>query len=151
VRITSSLAALLLFNQAVFAGQFLAGTFPALQTHRDNATYAGLTVLAAAAAAALIRWPGRGPRWPMFAFLGLFGLIAVQIALGFTRVLAVHIPLGVTIILCGGLLTAWSWRYRPAQPVASPAGPEQPAASPADGEQPAASPGLEEQPAGERS
>ena len=114
LRITSSLAALLLFNQAVFAGQFLAGTFPALQTHRDNATVAGLAVLAAGAAAALIRWPGRGPIWPMLACLGLFGLIAVQIALGFARVLALHIPLGVLIILGGGLLAAWSWRYRPA-------------------------------------
>ena len=114
LRITSSLAALLLFNQAVFAGQFLAGTFPALQTHRNNATYAGLAVLAAGAAAALIRWPGRGPLWPTLACLGLFGLIAGQIALGFLRVLALHIPLGVVIILSGLLLAAWSWRYRPA-------------------------------------
>ncbi len=115
LRVTSSLAALLLFDQAVFAGQFLAGTFPALQTHRDNATYAGLAVLAAAVAAALIRWTGGGPLWPMFAFLGLFGLIALQIAIGFLRLLAVHIPLGVTIILGGLLLTAWSWRYQPGE------------------------------------
>ena len=114
LRITSSLAALLLFNQAVFAGQFLAGTFPALQTHRDNATYAGIAVLVAAVAAALIRWPGHGPIWPMLASLGLFGLIALQIVLGFARLLALHIPLGVTIILGGLLLAAWSWRYRPA-------------------------------------
>jgi len=113
LRITSSLAALLLFNQAVFAGQFLAGTFPALQNHRDNATYAGIAVMVAAAAAALIRWPGGGPIWPLPAFLALFGLIALQITLGFRRVLAVHIPLGVTIILAALLLSAWSWRYRP--------------------------------------
>ena len=113
MRVASSLAALLLFDQAVFAGQFLAGAFPALQTHRDNAAYAGVAVLIAAVAAALLRWPGRGPIWPMPAFLGLFGLIALQIAIGFHRLLAVHIPLGVTIILAGLLLTAWSWRYRP--------------------------------------
>ncbi|MCU7724939.1 hypothetical protein ODJ79_14525 [Actinoplanes sp. KI2] len=120
LRLTSSLAALLLFDQAVFAGQFLAGAFPALQTHRDNATYAGVAVLTAAAAAALIRWPGRGPIWPTLAFLGLFGLIAAQIALGFARVLALHIPLGVLIILTGGLLAAWSWRYRPAVVAVAP-------------------------------
>ena len=114
LRVTSSLAALFLFNQAVFAGQFLAGAFPALQSHRDNATYAGIAVLVAAAAAVLIRWPGGGPIWPAPAFLALFGLIAAQIALGFGRVLAVHIPLGVTIILGALLLAAWSWRYRPA-------------------------------------
>jgi hypothetical protein len=113
-RITASVAALLLFNQAVFAGQMLAGTFPALQTHRANATCAGLAVLLAGAAAALIRWPGRGPLWPLLACLGLFGLIAAQIALGFARVLTLHIPLGVLIILGGLLLAYWSWRYQPA-------------------------------------
>ncbi|MFF5290637.1 hypothetical protein [Paractinoplanes globisporus] len=114
LRITASVAALLLFDQAVYAGQFLAGTFPALHTHRENATFAGIAVLVAGAAAALVRWPGRGPVWPLFAFLGLFGLIAAQIALGFLRILALHIPLGVLIILGGLLLAAWSWRYRPA-------------------------------------
>ena len=108
-----SAAALLLFDQAVFAGTFLAGSFTALHTHRENATYAGLTVLAAAACAALIRWPGRGPYWPMLACLGLFALIALQIVLGFARALAVHVPLGVTIIGLAAALTVWAWRYRP--------------------------------------
>ena len=36
-------------------------------------------------------------------------------AVGFLRLLAVHIPLGVTIILGGLLLTAWSWRYQPGE------------------------------------
>ncbi|MBU2667296.1 hypothetical protein KOI35_27675 [Actinoplanes bogorensis] len=116
LRITSTAAALLLFDQAVFAGQFLAGTFPVLHTHRVNATYAGITVLATAVAAVPVRWPGRGPIWPLAAGLALFGLVAAQIALGFARVLAVHIPLGVTIILGALLLTGWSWRYRPGRP-----------------------------------
>lgn len=114
LRITASLAALLLFDQAVFAGQFLAGTFGALHTHRENATYAGIAVLVAAASAALLRWPGGGPLWPLFAFLGLFALIALQIVLGFARTLALHIPLGVLIILSALTLAVWSWRYRPA-------------------------------------
>jgi hypothetical protein len=109
-RVTMSVAAVMLADQAVFAGQFLSGTFGALHTHRENATYSGIAVLAAAGAAVLIRWPGRGPLWPALAALGLFGLIALQIVLGFARLLTVHIPLGVAIIGLAAGLTAWSWR-----------------------------------------
>lgn len=109
-RVMVSAAAVLLFNQAVFAGQFLSGTFGALHTHRDNATAAGIVVLAAALAAIPIRWPGRGPSWPILACLGLFGLIALQMRLGFARVLTVHVPLGVAIIVLAVLLVSWAWR-----------------------------------------
>lgn len=115
-RLTVTVAAALLFNQAVFAGRMLSGSFPALQTHRDNATYAGVAVLIAALCAVPIRWPGRGPLWPALAGLGLFALIALQILLGFSRVLIVHVPLGVSIIALGVLLTIWAWRYRPPPP-----------------------------------
>jgi hypothetical protein len=109
-RIAISVAAVLLFDQAVFAGQFLSGTFGALHAHRENATLAGLAVLAAAVTAIPIRWPGGGPAWPMLGCLGLFGLTALQITLGFARVLTVHIPLGVSIIGLAGLLVIWAWR-----------------------------------------
>jgi hypothetical protein len=103
----------MLFDQAVFAGQFLSGTFGALQTHRDNVTFAGIAVLVAGATAILIRWPGRGPLWPALACLGLFGLIVLQIAMGFARILTLHIPLGTSIILLAVLLVIHAWR-RPA-------------------------------------
>jgi hypothetical protein len=109
-RVMISAAGVLLFNQAVFAGQFLSGTFGAVHTHRENATVAGIVVLAAALAAVPIRWPGRGPSWPIFACLGLFGLIALQMMLGFARVLTVHVPLGVAIIVLAVLLVSWAWR-----------------------------------------
>ncbi|MFI5913215.1 hypothetical protein [Dactylosporangium sp. NPDC051541] len=109
-RIAMSTTAVMLFDQAVFAGQFLAGTFGALHTHRANATYSGIAVLVAAAAAVPLRWPGRGPLWPVLACLGLFGLIALQIVLGFQRLLTVHVPLGVAIIGLAAGLAVWSWR-----------------------------------------
>jgi hypothetical protein len=112
-RIGISVAAVMLFDQAVFAGQFLAGTYGSLHTHRENATYAGISVVIAALCAVPLRWPGRGPVWPALACAGLFALIALQIVLGFTRTLAVHIPLGVTIIAVAVGLTLWAWRYRP--------------------------------------
>jgi hypothetical protein len=116
-----TLAALLTFNQAVFAGQFLAGTYGSLHTHRENATAAGLTVVASGVSAVLVHRPGRGPWWPAVACLGLFGLIGLQIVLGFGRVLALHVPLGVTIILLTVLLAIWAWRPRaPAPALGSP-------------------------------
>lgn len=114
-RITLSVSAVLLFNQAVFAGQFLGGSYPSLATHRENATYAGIAVLVAGLAAIVIRWPGGGPWWPIAATFGLFGLIAAQIVFGFLRLLVIHIPLGVSIIVLAVLLLVWAWRRRPAE------------------------------------
>lgn len=109
-RLVVSAATVLLIGQPIYAGEFLSGTFGALHTHRENATAAGIAVIVAALAAIPIRWPGRGPLWPVAASVGLFGLIAVQIVLGFTRLLTVHIPLGVAIIVLAVLLTIWAWR-----------------------------------------
>lgn len=109
-RLVVTVATVLLVDQPIYAGQFLSGTFSALHTHRENATAAGIVVLVAAIAAVPIRWPGRGPLWPMLASLGLFALIGGQIALGFLRLLTIHIPLGVAIIVLAVLLTVWAWR-----------------------------------------
>jgi hypothetical protein len=113
-RVSTSVAALLLFDQAVFAGQFLGGSYGSLRTHRENATVAGVAVLVAAACALLTWRPGGGPARPLIATLVLFGLIAVQIAIGFARALTIHVPLGVAIIGMSVGLTVSAWRYRPA-------------------------------------
>ncbi|HEX5114656.1 MAG TPA: hypothetical protein VFW65_05610 [Pseudonocardiaceae bacterium] len=110
-RLVVTTATVLLIGQPIYAGQFLSGTFGALHTHRENATAAGIAVLVAALAAIPIRWPGRGPLWPLLTSVGLFGLIALQIVVGFARLLTVHIPLGVAIIVLAVLLTIWAWRW----------------------------------------
>lgn len=107
---TATLAAIMLFDQAVFAGQFLAGTYDALLVHRESATFAGISVVVSAIGAALLRWPGRGPWWPIAACLGLFGLIALQIIIGFARILTLHVPLGVMISILATELAVWAWR-----------------------------------------
>lgn len=111
-RLTATVTAVLLFDQAVFAGQFLDGSYDALRVHRENATYAGIGVLVSAVAAVLVRWPGRGPWWPAAASLAIFGLVALQITLGFDRVVSVHVPLGVATILAGAALAVGAWRGR---------------------------------------
>lgn len=107
---TATLAAIMLFDQSVFAGQFLSGTYDALLVHRENATFAGISVVVSSIGAVLLRWPGRGPWWPIAACFGLFGLIALQIIIGFARILALHLPLGVLIILLATGLAVWAWR-----------------------------------------
>jgi hypothetical protein len=109
-RVCITAAAVLLADQAVFAGQFLSGSFGALHLHRENATAAGIVVLVAAAAAVPLRWQGAGPWWPAVACLVLFALVAAQKAHGVDRLLTVHIPLGVLIIAGAGWLAVWSWR-----------------------------------------
>jgi hypothetical protein len=104
--------AVMLFDQAVFAGQFLAGGYDSLHTHRENATYAGISVLVSTVAAVLVRVPGRGPWWPIAACAGIFGLVALQIVLGFARAITLHIPLGVATILLAVVLAAWAWGRR---------------------------------------
>lgn len=109
-RISSLVSAMMLFDQAVFAGQFLSGSYDALQLHRENATYAGISVLVSAVAALLVRWPGRGPWGPLAGALGIFGLVALQIVLGFARVIGAHVPLGVATILLAATLAVRAWR-----------------------------------------
>ncbi|MGW4943482.1 hypothetical protein ACWEOZ_18060 [Actinoplanes sp. NPDC004185] len=112
-RICSTVTAVLLLDQAVFAGQFLSGSFGALHTHRENATYAGLAALLTAVTGLLARWRGGGPWWPAVLYGGLFLLVAAQIALGFARLLTVHIPLGAAIIALAAGGTVRAWRTRP--------------------------------------
>ena len=109
-RLTTSAAAVLAFNQAVFAGQFLSGTYAALRLHRDMANAVVALVAASIIAAVLWRRVGRGPRWPIPATIALFVLTAFQTYLGYSLQLAVHIPLGVAVILLLTALTVTAWR-----------------------------------------
>lgn len=110
LRIIAAIQAVVILDQAVFAGQFLSGEFGALARHRENATFAGLATIAMVVAAVLLRWPGGGPIWPLPVCAGLFGLIALQIAMGYGRVLTVHVPLGVAIITASLFILVRAWR-----------------------------------------
>ncbi|MEU0546196.1 hypothetical protein [Micromonospora sp. NPDC005979] len=109
-RLTITTATVLAFDQAVFAGQFLSGSYGALHLHRDTATATVAALAASIVTSALWRRAGTGPRWPMPASIVLFVLTALQTWLGYQLILAVHIPLGVTIIVLLIALTAAAWR-----------------------------------------
>ena len=121
-RIVVTIEAVLAFDQAVFAGQFISGDYGALNSHQTGATVTGvLLIVETLAAVALWRF-GRGPEWPMWATFGLLLLTGVEVGLGFQRVLVVHVPVGVAIIALDLLMLVWAWRYRPGQPAPAAAG-----------------------------
>jgi hypothetical protein len=99
----------LLLNQAVFAGQFLSGDFPALGWHARNADAAGAVALLQLVAAVLLRRSGGGPAWPIWACAGLLVGIAGQVGLGYAKVLSLHVPLGVTVTAGTVGLAIWAW------------------------------------------
>lgn len=132
LRIVALFETVLMFDQSVYAGRFLSGDFPALHVHRENATYTGIVLLVELVAAIVLRWPGRGPSWPIWVIIGLFGLVALQIVVGFSRTLVLHVPLGVSLIVLTVLMLVWAWRPKAHDwwPGGLPGGGE-PAAAPA--------------------
>lgn len=109
-RVAASVEVLLALGQPVLAGGFLSGHYSMLAMHQANASATGITAIVMTGAGVLLWRPGRGPGWPALASAALFGLEALQILLGYGKVLAVHIPLGVSIIACLVLLVVWAWR-----------------------------------------
>jgi hypothetical protein len=116
LRIVVTVQAVLAFDQAVFAGQFISGDYGALNSHETGAAATNAVLLVETVAAVLLWRPGRGPWWPTAAAFGLFLASGAQIGMGYARVLAVHIPLGVAIIALDVLMLVWVWRYRPGRP-----------------------------------
>lgn len=113
LRILVTVVAVLFFLQAVFAGQFLSGTFGSLLMHQNNAALTDMVLFVTVPAAVLLRWPGRGPFWPILAVLGLIVLSYTESSLGSSRIITLHIPLGVAIILLSTGLAIWAWRASP--------------------------------------
>ena len=90
---------LLVFAQAVFAGQFLSGDGAALGLHELSGTEIITVVALAQIVAAVFVWrPGRGPWLPAVLSVVLFFAVGLQIGMGFAGQLSVHVPLGVAIL-----------------------------------------------------
>jgi len=100
----------LLFDQAIFAGSFLSGSYGALLTHEDNARFAAIATLLTLVSSILVAGVGKGPRWPIVAASGLFVLVGLQIVLGYTGMVALHVPVGVATIVVAVVTTVWTWR-----------------------------------------
>jgi hypothetical protein len=109
-RIMISITAVVLFNQAVLAGQFMSGTIESLEFHSVAASVADGVVLLALIAAGVARFKRRYSWWPVgWTFLLLAALQGQEFA-GEQRILTIHVPLGVFLIMSVSWLTIWAWR-----------------------------------------
>lgn len=127
LRISLTLAAVLLFTQSVTAGLFMAELRAAFPVHREMATAAGVALMLGVVAAVLcVRLRG-DVRWPIWATVGMLGLMSLQAFAGFRSLTALHVPLGVLTITVALVFAAWSWTSRPR--AQAPAASEAPAAS----------------------
>ncbi len=109
-RVLIALGAVLLFNQAVLAGQFMSGAYEALEFHAFGATASEIVVALAIVPAGWARFRRRYPLWPAVLTALLFVAINVQEFAGEERILTLHIPLGVSIIVVVSGFTVWAWR-----------------------------------------
>jgi hypothetical protein len=100
------LLAMLVFAQAVFAGQFLDGSGGWRAWHATNGMLVlPLVALVVVVLAVLVWRAGQGPGWLAVASVGLLVVIVIQAGMGQSGQLAVHVPLGVAILgLVGALL-----------------------------------------------
>jgi hypothetical protein len=90
---------LLVFAQAVLAGQFMSGDSSALAFHEMNGTEIIEPAIIVQTLLSILVWrPGRGPWWPVVWTLVVFGALFLQITYGFERRLQLHVPLGVAIL-----------------------------------------------------
>lgn len=118
LRLALTLTALSAVAQPLLIGGYLDGEFDLLAWHGGNAAALITLVLASGVAAIGYVWPGGGRPWPLLALVGLWWAAAIQIGMGYLRVLAVHVPLGVLIVGSAVALAVWAWTpsvHRPRQ------------------------------------
>ncbi|WP_132115441.1 hypothetical protein [Actinocrispum wychmicini] len=99
------------YLQAVLAGRFLSGAYGSLLMHRSNGV-SGVAILSfALVVVSIVAWRTKQATGTLVVLTVLLsGVIALQIMLGFERILGLHIPLGVAIIALSTVLTIWAWR-----------------------------------------
>ena len=109
LRISLTLAALLLISQSITAGLFLGEVGGAFPLHRELATAAGIALMVALVAAILcVRLCG-DTSWPIWATVAMLALLSLQAFAGYRSLTALHVPLGVITIAVGSALAAWFW------------------------------------------
>lgn len=102
---------LLLFAQAVLAGQFFAGNSGAMLSHSFLGEAAAWLALLLVFLGGLCVWRGILSRPWMIVFLALFALVGLQVHAGHGGALSLHIPLGAALLAASTTLTVWlMWR-----------------------------------------
>ena len=110
LRVIAVLTMLSVFAQSLLAGRFLSGDFDALAMHKINGIFAGLLAVVQIVAAVLAVRVARLPADVIAPSVIAFVAIAGEIALGFSRVLALHIPLGALLLVGVFRVNQLAWR-----------------------------------------
>ncbi|MFI6152893.1 hypothetical protein ACIBCA_09390 [Kitasatospora sp. NPDC051170] len=119
LRLITATVTLLALLQVMLAGSFLNGTYDSLKAHEGTAMTLSTALLVQLVVAVLVRWPGRGPQWPLWSTAGLTAAVVAQILSGYGRALGVHVTLGVLTVSGVLFVLAGAWRL----PLPAPAGP----------------------------
>ena len=104
------------FAQAVFAGQFLAGSDSQVRFHEVTGWVVFAISVIQIVVAALLMRSGVTSLWLVFGSVFLFFGEGLQMGTGYGRFLNVHIPLGV-IVFAAGSWQAISVFLKPARPL----------------------------------
>jgi len=94
--------------QAVLAGAYLDGAGTAMSVHGPLGLATAVVAVAQLIAAVLFWRPGRGALWPTGVAALLLAADGFQVAMGYTRSLAVHVPLGVAIVVVSLAFATWA-------------------------------------------
>ncbi|BEL06874.1 hypothetical protein Q0Z83_050650 [Actinoplanes sichuanensis] len=113
VRAFSIITLLQVLLQAALAGGFISGHVGYLTAHSVNGTLLPVTAMFLGLSTVLLFRPGRGPWWPILLSVLLWWMIAIQVGVGFARLVGLHIPLGAAILALTGAFVWWSCGYRP--------------------------------------
>lgn len=103
--------------QPFLAGAYLDGSSGAMAGHEPLGLATAFVAIGQLVAAVLYWRPGRGGTGPMAFALVLLAADGFQVAMGYTRALAVHIPLGVAIVV---LSVGFAIRVLRREPAAAP-------------------------------
>ncbi|MEU4158714.1 hypothetical protein [Actinoplanes sp. NPDC026670] len=113
VRVFAIITLLQVLLQAALAGGFISGHIGYLTAHSLNGSLLTVTVMFLGISTILLFRPGRGPWWPILLSVVLWWMVAIQIGIGFARLVGFHIPLGAAILALTGAFAWWSISYRP--------------------------------------
>ncbi|HWD78227.1 MAG TPA: hypothetical protein VG497_05085 [Kribbella sp.] len=109
LRVVAGLHALAICLQPVFAGVYLNGSPAGMRMHEPTGLV--LVALGAVQLLAATFWWRKGGRWtaPAVSLLIVAGEV-FQVAMGYSRQLAIHIPLGVALVASAVAFAFWVTR-----------------------------------------
>lgn len=115
LRVITTIHAVTIFAQPVFAGSYLTGDYDMLARHASGAdvvTSFGYLQLVLA----IVLWILGGPRWPTVATAVLVVAETGQYFAGLAGALDLHVPLGVALMSGAVLITFALWRPQGREP-----------------------------------